>query len=112
MRSFMLRRCAFVTALVVCSSPLAGQTPAGNGAPPQRHTATPHALPSPTVAAGRRTSEITLDGRLDEPAWSAVQPATDLRPAQPQPEDPAARRADIPLICDAEALRDGPRVFA
>jgi len=107
----MLRRCAFVTALVVCSSPLAGQTPAGTGAPPLRHTATPHALPSPTVAAGRRTSEITLDGRLDEPAWSAVQPATDFRQAQPKPGDPATHRTEIRLIFDDDAIYVGARMF-
>jgi hypothetical protein len=107
----MLRLCAFVTALVVCSSPLAGQTPASNGTPPPRPRAASHALPSPTVVAGRRTSDITLDGKLDEPAWSAVQPATDFRQAQPKPGDPATHRTEIRLVFDDDAIYVGARMF-
>ena len=108
----MLRLCACASALVLCSSPLAGQTPASNGSPqPARHSTASHALPSPTVVAGRRTSEITLDGRLDEPAWSGVQPATDFRQAQPKPGEPATQRTEIRLLFDEDAIYIGARMF-
>ena len=108
----MLRLRAIAAALVLGSSGLAGQTPASNGSPqPARHTTASHALPSPTVVAGRRTSDITLDGRLDEPAWSAVQPATDFRQAQPKPGEPATQRTEIRLLFDEDAIYIGARMF-
>ena len=39
---------------------------------------TGHEAPVPSAAAVRRTAPISIDGRLDDDAWSAAQPVTDF----------------------------------
>ena len=75
------------------------------------HGASAHALPSPTVHAGPRSAPITLDGRLDEPIWATVLPATDFRQQDPHEGEPAANRTEIRLLFDDEALYIGARMF-
>jgi len=83
----------------------------GVQAPATNHTATAHALPSPTVEASRRTDPITIDGKLDEPIWATVQPATDFRQAQPNVGAPATQRTEIRILYDDDALYIGARMF-
>jgi hypothetical protein len=113
MRHFMLLLRARRFALVLATVPgaLLAQTPATNGAQTSGHRAAAHALPSPTVVAGRRTSEINLDGRLDDPAWGTVEPASGFRQAQPKTGEPATQRTEIRLLFDDEAMYIGARMF-
>jgi hypothetical protein len=73
--------------------------------------ASAHALPSPSVRAARRSDLLTIDGRLDEPSWAAVQPATDFRQAQPNIGQPATQRTEIRILFDDDALYLGARMF-
>jgi len=100
-------------ALLVVAAPggLLAQNGATPAAPAVSHAPAAHAIPSPTVTAGRRTSEITLDGRLDEAAWSTVRPASDFRQAQPKVGDPATQRTEIRLLFDEAAIYVGARMF-
>ena len=100
-----IARAALLGSLVVPAA--AGAQTNGNGQP---HTAAAHSLPSPSITAGRRTSEISLDGKLDEPVWQTVQPATGFRQAQPKPGDPASK-TEIRLLFDDDALYVGARMF-
>ena len=100
-------------ALLVIAAP--GGLLAQNGTNPrpaaESHSAAAHAIPSPRVVAGRRTSEITLDGRLNDPAWSTVEPATGFRQAQPKTGEPSTQRTEIRLLFDEEAIYVGARMF-
>ena len=103
------------SALLLFLIPLAGtlraqsrDTSADGGA---SHSAAAHAIPSPSVHSARRTEPIVIDGRLTEPIWATVQPATDFRQAQPNIGDPATQRTEIRLVFDDDALYIGARMF-
>src|SRR5437762_6268556 len=44
------------------------------------------------VHALRITSRITIDGRLDEPAWETAEPATNFVQWEPEPGMPSSER--------------------
>ncbi|HEX7024903.1 MAG TPA: hypothetical protein VF187_08805, partial [Gemmatimonadales bacterium] len=97
MRSF--RAGALALLLPALPALLPAQERAQNGAAgAAAHAPSRHAIPSPMVAAGRRTMPVTLDGRLDDQAWTTVQPATDFRQAQPKPGDAATQKTEIRLL--------------
>ncbi len=102
---------ALALLLFAVSGNLLAQTGATSSAPTALHGAAAHAIPSPTVVAGRRTSDVTLDGRLDDPAWSTVEPASGFRQAQPKPGDAATQRTEIKLLFDDDAIYVGARMF-
>lgn len=54
---------------------------------------------------------ITIDGFLDEAAWSGIEPITDLRQAEPDPGASVSERTELLLGFDAEALYIGARMF-
>ncbi len=64
-----------------------------------------------SVQAARRSSEITLDGRLDDPAWATVQPATDFRQAEPDEGEPATQRTEVRFLFDDDAVWVGARMY-
>jgi uncharacterized protein DUF5916/cellulose/xylan binding protein with CBM9 domain len=107
-----LRPICLLSLNFVCAGVLAAQARDSLARPPApNHSAAPHALPSPSVQASRRSEPITLDGRLDEPIWAATQAATDFRQAQPKVGDPATQRTEIRILFDDEALYVGARMF-
>ncbi len=70
-----------------------------------------HPTPAPKVDAVRLTGSINLDGRLDEPAWRTVPPATDFRQIQPQEGDPVTQRTEVRFVYDGEAIYVGARMY-
>ncbi len=91
---------------------LPAQAPSGEGSGRSTsHGAGAHPLPSPSVQAMRRAQPVTIDGKLNEPEWSAAQPATDFRQAQPKPGEPATQRTEVRILFDDEALYVGARLF-
>ena len=104
---------ASTLALLVIAAPggLLAQNGATPGTPTPSHGAVAHSIPSPRVVAGRRTSDITLDGRLNDPAWSTVEPATGFRQAQPKTGEPSTQRTEIRLLYDDDAIYVGARMF-
>ncbi len=70
-----------------------------------------HPTPAPEVGAVRLTGSINLDGRLDEPAWRTVPPATDFRQIQPQEGDPVTQRTEVRFVYDGEAIYVGARMY-
>jgi uncharacterized protein DUF5916/cellulose/xylan binding protein with CBM9 domain len=109
----MLPLRAPLLALLVAGVPggLLAQNGTTTRPPADSHSAAAHALPSPRVVAGRRTSAITLDGRLDDAAWSSVEPATGFRQAQPKIGEPSTQRTEIRLLFDDDAIYVGARMF-
>ena len=100
-----------VLAALLSTGPLAAQERGAATATMGTHGASGHALPSPTVHAAERTAPITLDGRLDEPIWATVEPATDFRQQDPHEGAPASQRTEIRLLFDDQALYIGARMF-
>jgi hypothetical protein len=63
------------------------------------------------MMAAERTSPITLDGRLDEPAWAASTPATAFRQFEPIEGEPATQPTEVRILYDNAALYIGARMF-
>jgi len=66
---------------------------------------------APLGRAVLRAGTITLDGRLDEPAWQAAPPVTDFRQSQPNEGAPATQRTEVRFLFDDDALYIGARMF-
>jgi hypothetical protein len=63
------------------------------------------------MTAAVRAGAIALDGRLDEPAWSASTPATGFRQQDPNEGQPATQRTEIRILHDEDALFIGARMY-
>lgn len=84
--------------MLVFALPMAAQTPA-----------TPeHAVPS--VPGVRRTSPITIDGKLDESAWAAATPITQFLQHIPDEGAAATLATEIRILYDDDALYIGARM--
>lgn len=69
------------------------------------HTAAP-----PAALAARLTGAISVDGRLDEPAWQRATPITDFRQYQPDEGAPASLPMEIRILFDDAAIYIGARM--
>ncbi|UCC72303.1 MAG: carbohydrate binding family 9 domain-containing protein [Gemmatimonadota bacterium] len=69
-----------------------------------------HPTPPPEVRAARRVGPIELDGRLDEPAWQAAPPASDLIQSQPNEGELATQRTEVRFLFDDDAIYIGARM--
>ncbi len=65
----------------------------------------------PKMKAAERTSAVTLDGRLDEPAWAASVPATGFRQHEPNEGQPATQQTEVRILYDDVALYLGARMY-
>ena len=59
------------------------------------------------VTAVRIDEEITIDGRLDEPAWQLAVPATDFVQWQPSTGELSEERTEVYILYDDENLYFG-----
>ncbi len=67
--------------------------------------------PRPTFRAVRRTSPIVIDGRLDDAAWAAATPVTQLRQQVPDEGRDPSERTEIRVLFDDGALYIGARMY-
>ena len=67
---------------LVCARPLLAQPDAAAS-----HSGTTR--PTPVVTAARLTGTISLDGKLDEPAWASASPVTQFTQIDPKEGEPA-----------------------
>jgi len=70
-----------------------------------------HMRPPRSVQAAALTGAITLDGRLDEPAWGSAEAATEFIQQQPKEGEPATQRTEVRFLFDHDALYVGARMF-
>jgi hypothetical protein len=63
------------------------------------------------VRAARLGAPISVDGRLDDPAWSQAEPASRFTQRIPREGDPATERTEVRLLYDDDALYVGARLF-
>ena len=96
----ILRRAALCAALAAAPAATAQSSRASV------HPATP-----PSVLAARRTSPVTLDGRLDDAAWAAATPITGFRQTQPTEGAPATQRTEVRILYDDDAIYVGARMY-
>ncbi|HSJ09019.1 MAG TPA: DUF5916 domain-containing protein [Longimicrobiales bacterium] len=65
----------------------------------------------PGVRAAALSGSIQVDGKLDDAAWAAVQPATDFLQFDPASGHPATQRTEIRFAYDDHALYIGARMY-
>jgi hypothetical protein len=70
-----------------------------------------HAVPVPATAAVRRDGAVTLDGRLDEEAWTKATPITEFTQIDPEEGKPGTQRTEVRFLYDDDALYVGARMF-
>jgi hypothetical protein len=70
-----------------------------------------HPRTPPVAEAAAKNGPITLDGRLDEAAWSAAKPISSFTQSQPHEGQPASQRTEVRVLYDDEAIYVGARVF-
>ena len=70
-----------------------------------------HTVPVPSATAVPKTGHITIDGRLDEDAWSKATPITEFTQVDPKEGEPATQRTEVRFLYDDEALYVGARMF-
>jgi hypothetical protein len=70
-----------------------------------------HAISSPSVTAKRRTTPITIDGKLDEAAWTSANVITDFTQVDPKEGEPATQRTEMRILFDDEALYIGAKMY-
>ncbi|HEY8166285.1 MAG TPA: DUF5916 domain-containing protein [Gemmatimonadaceae bacterium] len=73
--------------------------------------ATQQAAPLRVATGARRTGPISLDGKLDEPAWQAAKPAADFVQSYPKPGEKAPDGTEVRVLYDDAALYVGVRAF-
>jgi hypothetical protein len=82
-----------------------GAAPAGAARMPR-----PEPTPAPALEALRATGPVSVDGRLDDPAWASVTPFADFTQRDPEEGQPASERTELRLLYDDDALYVGARL--
>ena len=67
--------------------------------------------PRPVAQATLRQGEIMVDGSLDETAWAAAKPITELVQGVPDEGKPPSQKTEIRILYDANAIYIGARMF-
>ena len=70
-----------------------------------------HATLAPRAVAQRVDGEFEIDGRLEEAAWTQVEPITGFRQRDPQEGAPASQRTEVRIAYDDEAIYIGARMY-
>ena len=65
----------------------------------------------PTVRPVRVETPPRIDGVLDDPVWSAVEPITDFRQREPADGEAASERTEVRICYDSHSLYIGVRVL-
>jgi hypothetical protein len=90
--------------------PAAAQNDGGHSAGRAASSVDAHIAAMPVVHTARLDSEVHLDGRLDEGAWSRVQPASAFVQTEPVEGAPATERTEVFVLFDDVALYIGARL--
>src|SRR6478672_11896168 len=65
----------------------------------------------PVAAAVAVTGTISIDGKLDENAWSRATPITDFRQQQPHEGAAPSQRTEVRVLYDERAIYIGARMY-
>jgi hypothetical protein len=91
--------CRFVPLLLLVAAPAWAQD------------STPGSALRRVLGAAPLSSQVRLDGRLDEPAWATAQPAADFTQAWPAAGEPASHPTEVRVLVGTDALYVGARMF-
>ena len=105
------RSTLLIAAALALPAPLAAQHTHGapSGASSQPATGA-SALPTPSMTAAPAEGAVRIDGRLDEAAWGAAEPATGFVQQRPNPGAPASERTEVRILYTADAIYVGARM--
>lgn len=98
----ILTAATIVLPLVPQIRPLAAQADAAASTSPAAR---------PSIAAARRTSRVTLDGRLDDEAWQHATAARGFVQKRPIEGNPARHPTEVRVLYDDDAIYIGARMF-
>jgi hypothetical protein len=70
-----------------------------------------HTTPPPIARAVRRTTGISIDGRLDEGAWAGTTPVAEFRQVRPNEGALATQRTEVRFLFDDGSLYVGARMY-
>src|SRR5690606_2726741 len=94
--------------LLVAIRPVRAQTPDDAGratvSPVGVFPVVPTNVPRPSLRAVRAPGPITLDGRLEEPAWEVAERMTEFIQSEPNIGYPSTERTDVRILYDEDAL--------
>jgi hypothetical protein len=79
--------------------------------PPARCQPAPTGRERPSVAAARTTSQVVIDGRLDEPDWQRAAVAGGFLQKDPDEGRPATEATEVRILFDDTAIYVGARMF-
>lgn len=97
----IVRSFAFALAgLIAATAPVAAQ-----------QTTRSQADPRPVAHASRRTAPVSVDGKLDESAWSSATPIGDLVQAVPNEGKAPSEKTEIRILYDDAAIYIGARMY-
>ncbi|NUS96494.1 MAG: carbohydrate binding family 9 domain-containing protein [Gemmatimonadaceae bacterium] len=88
-----------------------GSTLIANAGYGQARVSSAPSAPPRTMEAVRRGGAVTIDGRLDDPAWASAPVSSDFVQAYPAPGKPAPDRTEVRVLYDDQALYVGVRMF-
>ncbi|HEX5727401.1 MAG TPA: DUF5916 domain-containing protein [Longimicrobiaceae bacterium] len=100
-----------IAALLACPAALIAQHEHGQDpapAPPASNAG--GALPTPTLRASAAAGAVRIDGRLDEAAWAAAEPATGFVQQRPANGAPATERTEVRVLYAPDAILVGARM--
>jgi hypothetical protein len=93
--------------LALCSCFLATLAAGATAQPTTRSQSDPR----PVARAALRQGEVAIDGRLDESAWAAAAPITELVQSSPDEGKPPSQRTELRILYDAGAIYIGARMY-
>ncbi|HEX2723013.1 MAG TPA: DUF5916 domain-containing protein, partial [Gemmatimonadaceae bacterium] len=67
--------------------------------------------PRPVARAAARNGSVTIDGKLDESAWSAATPIGELTQSSPNEGKPPSEKTELRVLYDDDAVYIGARMF-
>ncbi len=67
--------------------------------------------PRPKATAAKRSGNIAVDGRLDESAWGAATPISELIQSSPNEGQAPSEKTEIRILYDESAVYVGARMF-
>ena len=97
-------RTLLVLALAAFPLDLQSQDATDGATAARRYPINPEAAPRPRTHAMRTTARITIDGRLDEPAWSTAEPITEFVQQLPQTGALTTHPTIARVLYDAENI--------
>lgn len=102
---------ALIAALLLFPAAVGAET-LGAEKPPGNETPSAPAPPAKRRLQALHIAEaIVVDGKLDEPAWSRAEPATDFIQQEPDAGRPASERTEVRILYDEKNVYIGIRAF-